>query len=184
MISHHFPRADGAGLAEGLEVLFAAYVLQVRVCDDEVGCKHGCCQLSAVGAVAKKRINEAGSVCGLRGRSVLRIIGLVVGRHSLLRLQDRRGLTNASCTAPQKHVDDALSSVDQPSFAEPARGIYGFDLSADAAIAEGTSVISDQWWTVGNGGLRTANCSATNVPTACSALLCLGYLDEPKKSLT
>jgi hypothetical protein len=38
-------------------------------------------------------------------------------------------LTNESCTAPQKHVAVASSSVDQPSSAPPARGKYGFDLS-------------------------------------------------------
>lgn len=38
-------------------------------------------------------------------------------------------LTKASCTAPQKHVAVASSSLDQPSLAQPARGIYGFDLS-------------------------------------------------------
>ena len=32
------------------------------------------------------------------------------------------GLTNASCTAPQKHVAVASSSVDQPSLARPANG--------------------------------------------------------------
>lgn len=31
-------------------------------------------------------------------------------------------LTNASCTAPQKHVAVASSLVDQPSLAWPARG--------------------------------------------------------------
>ena len=31
-------------------------------------------------------------------------------------------LTNASCTAPQKHVAVASSSLDQPSLALPARG--------------------------------------------------------------
>jgi hypothetical protein len=31
-------------------------------------------------------------------------------------------LTNASCTAPQKHVAVASSSVDQPSVAKLAKG--------------------------------------------------------------
>jgi hypothetical protein len=43
-------------------------------------------------------------------------------------------LTKTSCTAPQKQVAVASSSVDQPSRARLARGIYGFDLSAVAAI--------------------------------------------------
>lgn len=33
------------------------------------------------------------------------------------------GLTNASCTAPQKHVAVASFSLDQPSSAPPARGM-------------------------------------------------------------
>lgn len=32
-------------------------------------------------------------------------------------------LTNASCTAPQKHVAVASSSLDHPSSAPPAKGI-------------------------------------------------------------
>lgn len=32
------------------------------------------------------------------------------------------GLTNESCTAPQKQVAVASSSLDQPSLAKPARG--------------------------------------------------------------
>lgn len=51
-----------------------------------------------------------------------------------------RGLTNASCTAPQKHVAVASSSLDQPSPAHPASGMYGLDLSAEAAIAVGIAV--------------------------------------------
>lgn len=35
----------------------------------------------------------------------------------------RTRLTNASCTAPQKHVAVASSSLDQPSSAQPARGM-------------------------------------------------------------
>lgn len=31
-------------------------------------------------------------------------------------------LTNASCTAPQRHVDVASLSLDQPSWASPANG--------------------------------------------------------------
>lgn len=41
---------------------------------------------------------------------------------------------NASCTTPQKQVAVAESSFDQPSSAPPARGKYGTDLSAVAAI--------------------------------------------------
>lgn len=38
--------------------------------------------------------------------------------------------TNFSCTAPQKQVAVASSSVDHPSLALPARGRNGLDLSA------------------------------------------------------
>lgn len=41
----------------------------------------------------------------------------------------RAKLTNASCTAPQKQVAVASSSLVQPSLAAPARGKYGLDLS-------------------------------------------------------
>lgn len=56
------------------------------------------------------------------------------------RTQVAGGLTNASCTAPQKHVAVASSSLDQPSPAHPASGMYGSDLSAEAAIAVGVAV--------------------------------------------
>lgn len=39
-------------------------------------------------------------------------------------------LTNDSWTAPQKHVAVASFSLDHPSLAELARGIYGLDLLA------------------------------------------------------
>lgn len=43
-------------------------------------------------------------------------------------------LTNDNCTVPQKHVAVASSSLDQPSWAKPATGKYGFDLfTAEAA---------------------------------------------------
>lgn len=186
MVCHKFPRAGGAGLAESLEVFFAAYVFQMRVCDDEVGCKHGRCQFSAVCAVAKKRVDEAGSLGGLRGKLVsVNYQAVIAYQHSKTNecRKNWSGLTNANWTAPQKQLADALLSVDQPSFPEPVRGIYGFDLSADAAIVERMCVTSDQWWTVGNGVLRIANCSATNVPTACLARLCLGFLNGPERCL-
>lgn len=41
------------------------------------------------------------------------------------------GLTNTSCTAPQKHVAVASSSFVQPSLAQPERGIYGLERSAE-----------------------------------------------------
>jgi hypothetical protein len=43
---------------------------------------------------------------------------------------------NASWTAPQKQVAVASSSLDQPSVARLARGMYGFDLSE--AATDGT----------------------------------------------
>jgi len=46
-------------------------------------------------------------------------------------------LTNDSCTAPQKHVAVASSLVDQPSWANPARGKYGLDLSTAAVVVKG-----------------------------------------------
>ena len=39
-------------------------------------------------------------------------------------------LTNDNCTAPQKQVAVASSSVDQPSLADPARGKKGLEVSA------------------------------------------------------
>lgn len=44
------------------------------------------------------------------------------------------GLTNESCTAPQKQVAVASSSVDQPSLAMPARGKYDLVLSTGAVV--------------------------------------------------
>lgn len=41
----------------------------------------------------------------------------------------------ASCTAPQKQVAVAESSLVQPSLAAPARGKYGWDLSGVVAMA-------------------------------------------------
>lgn len=43
-------------------------------------------------------------------------------------------LTNDNCTAPQKHVAVASSSVDQPSWAKPAKGKYGFVLSTAVVV--------------------------------------------------
>lgn len=43
-------------------------------------------------------------------------------RIELVTAKKRDRLTNASCTAPQRHVAVASSSLDQPSFAKPARG--------------------------------------------------------------
>lgn len=42
--------------------------------------------------------------------------------------------TNDSCTVPQKHVAVASSSLDQPSWATPAKGKYGFDLSTAVVV--------------------------------------------------
>jgi hypothetical protein len=50
-------------------------------------------------------------------------------------------LTNDSCTAPQKQVAVASSSVDQPSLAKPARGKLGLDLSTAVAVAVGVGVV-------------------------------------------
>lgn len=41
VVGHGFAGGRGALLAEGLEVVAAAQVLQVRVGDGEVGCEHG-----------------------------------------------------------------------------------------------------------------------------------------------
>ena len=48
VVGHGVAGADGAVLAEGLEVVAAAQVLQVRVGDGEVGCEHGSGNLVAV----------------------------------------------------------------------------------------------------------------------------------------
>jgi len=46
----------------------------------------------------------------------------------------------AICTAPQKQVAVASSSLDHPSLAKPARGMKGLDLSA--VLAAVTSAIA------------------------------------------
>ena len=43
---------------------------------------------------------------------------------------------NDSCTAPQKHVAVALSSLFQPSLARPARGMWDLELSEADIIVE------------------------------------------------
>lgn len=40
IICHRFPGIDGLGLAECFQVIAAAEVLEVRICDDEVGREH------------------------------------------------------------------------------------------------------------------------------------------------
>jgi len=52
VVGHGFSRGNGVRLAEDLEIFATAYVLQMRLGNREVGCKHGCCYLSTVKAVA------------------------------------------------------------------------------------------------------------------------------------
>ena len=54
VIGHSVLRGDGARLAEGLQGVAAAHVLQVRVGDGEVGCEHGRRDFAAVRAVTDK----------------------------------------------------------------------------------------------------------------------------------
>lgn len=49
---------NSARLTEGLQVVAAAQVLQVRVIDGEVGCVHGRSEFVAVGAVADEGADE------------------------------------------------------------------------------------------------------------------------------
>ncbi len=66
-------------------------------------------------------------------------------------------LTNESCTAPQKQVAVASSSVDQPSLAKPATGKYGLVLStvvlADMFVTSYMVVKSDAVFGLVNGAI-------------------------------
>lgn len=87
----------------------------------------------AVGAVADEGFDQTGALgwlgaCQLRMRrrsdGGKRGWAWLVGCRGTLMTDENEtaGLTNASCTAPQKHVAVASSSVDQPSLARPANG--------------------------------------------------------------
>jgi hypothetical protein len=121
VIGHLLARCDRARLAEGLEVVAAAEVLQVRVGDGEVGGEHGRGDLAAVAAVADKAVDQAFALGRLYGSSSRRhvrgehIVGKIRMKSALLRRRaslSRGPLTKASCTAPQKQVAVASSSLE------------------------------------------------------------------------
>jgi hypothetical protein len=58
IISHVVSRADGLRLAVGRQVTAAALVNQVGIVDGEIGCEHGSCNFSAIGAVANKSVDK------------------------------------------------------------------------------------------------------------------------------
>lgn len=62
VVGHGVARGDGTRLAEGLQVVLAAEVLEVRVGDGEVGCEHGRGDFAAVGAVADEAVDQAGAL--------------------------------------------------------------------------------------------------------------------------
>ena len=57
VVGHAIAGGDGAGLAEGFQVVAAAQMLQVRVGDGEVGCEHRRSDFVAVRAVADEGID-------------------------------------------------------------------------------------------------------------------------------
>lgn len=57
VVGHGIAGADGARLAEGLQVVAAAQVREVGVGDGEVGCEHGCGNFVAVGAIADEGVD-------------------------------------------------------------------------------------------------------------------------------
>ena len=131
-------------LAKGFQVVVAAEVLEMSVGDDEVGCEHGRGDFAAVGAVADEGVDQSwalgwlgffdGAVSVVYVNEVGRKVerkgewggSRSVGSHTRVpmgRLRMDARLTNASCTAPQKHVAVASSSLDQPSSAQPDNGM-------------------------------------------------------------
>lgn len=140
VVGHGVARGDGARLAEGRQVVAAAQVLQVRVGDGEVGCERGRGEFEAVGAVAGGGVVQArasgwlGGLGGGVGAEGMRWIwgarrkgveGELAGILSHVHggVDSGASLTNASYSAPQKHVAIASSSFDQLSSAQPARGM-------------------------------------------------------------
>ena len=59
VVDHGVARANGTMLAEGLQIVAAAQVLQVGVGDGEVGCEHRRGDFAAVRAVADEGIDKA-----------------------------------------------------------------------------------------------------------------------------
>ena len=57
MVGHFASGANSTGLSKGLEVLFTADVLQMRVGNNKVGREHGRSEFPAVGAVTKEGVN-------------------------------------------------------------------------------------------------------------------------------
>lgn len=132
VVGHEVARGDGLGLTEGGQVFAAAQVFEVRVGDGEVGREHGRGDFSTVRAVADEGGDQAWALGWLGGVLVLESRKLGRERSVGNEWEQNQGaqLTNASCTAPQKHVAVASSSLDQPSLALPARGMKGLDVPA------------------------------------------------------
>jgi len=59
VVGHGVVRDDDARLTEGVQVVAAAQLLQVRVGDGEVGCEHGRGDFAAVRAVANEGVDQA-----------------------------------------------------------------------------------------------------------------------------
>ncbi len=79
----------------------------------------------------------------------------------------------ASWTAPQKQVAVAESSLEKPSFAEPASGMYGLVLSAVAAMIREAGMFSDLQYSPVGQELLLLNCR--------SGLKALILLEEEQK---
>ncbi len=125
-IGHVVAGAYGTLLAPCLEGVAAAQVLEVRVGDGEVGCEHGGGDFVAVGAVADEGVDQAGALGrlgvfagGIREQEIRCVWGEAeegrehAGKSRVHRRADLGArLTNASCTAPQKHVAVASSFLE------------------------------------------------------------------------
>ncbi len=70
-VSHSITRGDGVRLDEGLQVIAAAQVLQVRIGDGKVECEHGRGDVVAVRAVAYEIVNQVRALGWLGLEAVL-----------------------------------------------------------------------------------------------------------------
>jgi hypothetical protein len=122
VVRHARVGSDCFGLAEGGEVTFTAGVLEMRVCNGDVGLVERRSDLAAVDAMADMTVYEAWFLQWL-----YKVLARKTQDHNpredktkeqecrSLRRINADQLTSTSCTDPQKQVAVASFSVDQPS---------------------------------------------------------------------
>ena len=66
MVCHRITGSDRAILTESFEIFTTPEVLQMSVCNNKVGCEHGCSNFAAVCAATDKSVDQTWGFGGLR----------------------------------------------------------------------------------------------------------------------